>query len=627
MVSRGPTATLAPEHHSGPTLPIDPAARSGKFRMRLRTSGAVPSLRSAGVRERRAARGDQGGQVSTVAPPGEAANLNPNARRLEVRMHKLKSLLLGSAAVAMAATGAKAADIAAMPAAPAPEPVEYVRVCKAFGEGFFVMPGTDTCLKIGGFVRFQIYAHDRNVGDSSTGSRWDGIPLFANRTQILGSGVTTATPFSTAAATLPTTGTGAGTQVSTSQGSTTATTTPVVTNAFGAAPGTFSTFANSPLFALNQGTGPNPWAAQNNSFAMQAHMVVNFDARTETPYGALRGFIQFRQSGTTTTDSYTVPPDMNAIFVQWGGWTFGVAPSPVDFDAVVTLGGEDIGNWNHGVLQASYTAQLGAGWSATLGIIDNQATNTQVLWNGFNANGSARNINTLRWGYFFHGVLVSPFGALQGSGASGTGGGWQAASLNTRTFAGVEDREELPALMGNIRVDQAWGSAMIGGGIREVHSRITDGAGAAYDEQTGQELGWTVDGGLSLKLPVVLPNFGFASGDKFVLRGAYGKGFSRFVVGAPDNDTAVPEAVWTGVCPVGSTNVQCFKLDLIGVWSVYAGITHYWTPELRSNLAGSWSSASTPLGPLSAYGGGGGWDEANVYLNLIWSPVKNPRVA
>ena len=32
-------------------------------------------------------------------------------------------------------------------------PVDYVRVCDAFGSGFFYIPGTDTCLKIGGYVR------------------------------------------------------------------------------------------------------------------------------------------------------------------------------------------------------------------------------------------------------------------------------------------------------------------------------------------------------------------------------------------------------------------------------------------------------------------------------------------
>lgn len=36
-----------------------------------------------------------------------------------------------------------------------PEPVEYVRVCDAFGTGYFYIPGTETCLKISGYVRFD----------------------------------------------------------------------------------------------------------------------------------------------------------------------------------------------------------------------------------------------------------------------------------------------------------------------------------------------------------------------------------------------------------------------------------------------------------------------------------------
>lgn len=62
---------------------------------------------------------------------------------------KLKSLLFGSAAVLAAGTGAQAADL------PTVEPVEYVRICDVFGTGFFYIPGTDTCLKIGGYVRAE----------------------------------------------------------------------------------------------------------------------------------------------------------------------------------------------------------------------------------------------------------------------------------------------------------------------------------------------------------------------------------------------------------------------------------------------------------------------------------------
>jgi hypothetical protein len=64
----------------------------------------------------------------------------------------IKSLLIGSAAALAAVSGAKAADAIV---AAEPEPLEYVRVCDAFGTGFFYIPGTETCLKFGGYIRFQ----------------------------------------------------------------------------------------------------------------------------------------------------------------------------------------------------------------------------------------------------------------------------------------------------------------------------------------------------------------------------------------------------------------------------------------------------------------------------------------
>ena len=62
---------------------------------------------------------------------------------------KIKSLLLGSAAALIAVSGAQAADAVIVE----PEPVEYVRICDAYGAGFFYIPGTETCLKFSGYVR------------------------------------------------------------------------------------------------------------------------------------------------------------------------------------------------------------------------------------------------------------------------------------------------------------------------------------------------------------------------------------------------------------------------------------------------------------------------------------------
>ncbi|MCT8990923.1 porin [Chelativorans sp. SCAU2101] len=75
----------------------------------------------------------------------------------------IKSLLIGSAAAAVA--GASAAQAADAIVVPEPEPMEYVRVCDVYGAGFFYIPGTETCLKVGGLVRFEIGAHDPDEFD------------------------------------------------------------------------------------------------------------------------------------------------------------------------------------------------------------------------------------------------------------------------------------------------------------------------------------------------------------------------------------------------------------------------------------------------------------------------------
>src|SRR5215510_11376836 len=62
-----------------------------------------------------------------------------------------KSLLAGCAMV-LAASGAHAAG------------VEYVKVCSIYGDGFYYIPGTDICLRIGGYVRSQAEYGSSNHG-------------------------------------------------------------------------------------------------------------------------------------------------------------------------------------------------------------------------------------------------------------------------------------------------------------------------------------------------------------------------------------------------------------------------------------------------------------------------------
>ncbi|MFZ4533312.1 MAG: porin, partial [Alsobacter sp.] len=66
-------------------------------------------------------------------------------------MKLTKIMMLAGAAGIATVGGAQAADLPSRKAAP----VEYVRVCSTYGAGFFYIPGTETCIRIGGRARYE----------------------------------------------------------------------------------------------------------------------------------------------------------------------------------------------------------------------------------------------------------------------------------------------------------------------------------------------------------------------------------------------------------------------------------------------------------------------------------------
>jgi hypothetical protein len=66
-------------------------------------------------------------------------------------MKPVKRILLGSAAGIFTVAGAQAADLPTKA-----QPVEYLKACSLYGAGFWYVPGTDTCIKIGAFARLQL---------------------------------------------------------------------------------------------------------------------------------------------------------------------------------------------------------------------------------------------------------------------------------------------------------------------------------------------------------------------------------------------------------------------------------------------------------------------------------------
>ncbi len=80
--------------------------------------------------------------------------------------------LLGAAAGIAMVSGAQAAD---MPVKA--KPVEYVKICSAYGAGFYYIPGTDICLRVGGYVYYEFGVKGTNGVANIYTSVDGGVPI------------------------------------------------------------------------------------------------------------------------------------------------------------------------------------------------------------------------------------------------------------------------------------------------------------------------------------------------------------------------------------------------------------------------------------------------------------------
>ena len=90
-------------------------------------------------------------------------------------MKMVKSLMLGSAAGLVAMSGAQAADLPVKAKA-----VEYVRICSLYGAGFYYIPGTDTCIKLGGYLRVDVLANTNTDDTGNTSGAGGAKNRFTN---------------------------------------------------------------------------------------------------------------------------------------------------------------------------------------------------------------------------------------------------------------------------------------------------------------------------------------------------------------------------------------------------------------------------------------------------------------
>src|SRR5882672_29212 len=232
-------------------------------------------------------------------------------------MKMVKSLILGSAAGLLAMGGAQAADLPVKAKA-----VEYVRICSLYGAGFFYIPGTDTCIKLGGYLRvdttFNGGLYDQPAWSGDLGQQNRYRDYFAARSRMaLTVDTRTATEYG-------------------------------VVRTFAQADFQFQTLGNTNTNPANAGTLP-----------------------TSTAY--------FQNPG----EGYTA---VEFVFIQFAGFTFGKSASAFATpwhgypgnNSSFLLGGHDTVT---GVNNIQYTAQFGNGVSATIGLEDSIAFERTSIFN------------------------------------------------------------------------------------------------------------------------------------------------------------------------------------------------------------------------------------------------------
>jgi len=391
-------------------------------------------------------------------------------------MNAMKGLLLASAAGLVAMSSAQAADLPVKA-----KPVEYVKVCSLYGAGFFYVPGTDTCLKIGAYIRSD---HQYGQGGGNAYS----------------------------------------------------------------------------ITGQNTRTG-------SDMYSYRARINLTTDWRTQSDYGVIRAYaaiIAQQSQGDASTGSAGIL----RAFIQFAGFTVGHAVSYFDFFNGADYGYVPASNGSTGVNGIdiiAYTWQVGNGVSISVDLEDGGTGLT-----------GARNKN----------VVNTSIAAQLGSSTAG-------GTVTTDAL-----RAWSPDIAGNIRIDQAWGSAQISGALHNISggyytSGQLPGTALTVNGHPGEAWGWAISGGFRL-LNFLMPKDRIEAAYT-IANGAtgYTHGYtSNFVYGS-GNSVGMGYAL-DGVFANGS------GINKSDSWKFELGYEHYWNAQWRTSLyvvytGVSYDSASTAL--------------------------------
>jgi hypothetical protein len=295
----------------------------------------------------------------------------------------------------------------------------------------------------------------------------------------------------------------------------------------------------------------------DDSIGFRTRGRIQLDARTATAYGLLRTFVRFEMTRDTGVYGFSSTyADVESAFVQFGGLTAG--------RTVTFFDNGDIDSQAFGTVRWSdqptvnllaYTFTFGNGFSATLSLEEGR-----FAGNDFDLDG------------------VPDF---------------------------FEAGQRMPDVVANVAYSGTWGSAQLSGALHQLRSVAL--AGVPTDFVPDTEYGFAVSGQVNVNLPMLAP------GDALWFTATYADG----ALGYLGFDTS------TSAGGVSGPVVDAFydtdgEINTGRGWQVAGGLRHYWTPEIRQNVFGSYARINYGADAPEGFD----FTEWRAGTNLIWSPVS-----
>jgi hypothetical protein len=476
-------------------------------------------------------------------------------------MKLVKSLLLGSAAGLIAVGGAQAADLPVKAKA-----VEYVKICSLYGAGFYYIPGTDTCIKLGGYLRAEVAVNTNSDYSSQFNISTQGANGARNRLS-------------------------------------------------------------------------NYWTAR-------AREDLNIDTRTATEYGVVRTF--FDGVFSWTTGNYVGTNSATGSTAYSGTLALGNGNTALFGSGGGSVNGTD-GNTSAGSLGVYYAFIQFAGFTMGKAVSQFDAPWTNYPGNNFDGlvggSGTVTGVNQFTYTADFGQGITAAFSAedptqyYQAGNLNLSGGsviGFFSGSFGSGAIGGTRS----PNLVGQIRVDQAWGLFQASVAAKDNHVAYYGGT-----ELTGHpddKWGWAVQLALSIK------NIPTGAGDTINISGVYTDGATRYNFQNLSGSTFAMfgssgiayQSVGFATAP-DTVYITGSNQETIKTWGFRGAYTHNWDPYWNTAIYGAYAAAqygslgkAAICGPLGIGGGliGGlaGLTSCNPDFNISqvglitrWTPVKN----